>query len=124
MSTRCQIGIYDEKETPLNKPNVLLYKHSDGYPEGVIPIIQPFLEDFSKKRGMDDVEYCSAWLLHALIQSHGRTDYLGHGICGDRTFHGDIEYYYRIQPSEILVYKVRGSDDNWPLIDTIKINGG
>jgi hypothetical protein len=38
MSTRCQIGFYPEKPTKdtLQNPDALIYKHSDGYPEGVV----------------------------------------------------------------------------------------
>lgn len=119
MSTRCQIGFYDYDNDNFMKPNALLYRHSDGHPEGphgVIIDIVPFLKEFDRRRGLD-CEYAAAWLMHHLIDKHiamfkkirkrnledrGNTDihedgknFLGHGI--DNYFHGDIAYYYAIK---------------------------
>ena len=104
--TRCQIGFYSFPSTTnmhnlLDKWEVLLYRHCDGYPEGILPDILPILADFHKNRGLSDWEYASAWLCSKL-----KTDYLGIGICNQ--FHGDIEYYYAIFPNGIIqVYDVR-----------------
>jgi len=128
ISTRCQIGIYESNEViyydglPGN-PEVLLYRHSDGYPGnldgdiGVVPDILPFLKEFMKVRGYD-VEYMGACLITYLKQFHcgDKLDdkyygmevngvsmsILGHGI--SKEFHGDIEWYYAIFPDELQVY--------------------
>jgi hypothetical protein len=138
MSTRCQIGFYGKGEKDLKKFQALLYKHSDGYPEGVLPIIEPFLKEFNAKRGLSDIEYASAWCLYTIIQDHvthmaewakdspspscpedGR-DFLGHGICTG--FHGDIEYFYAVQPDTLTVYEVRDEDPKtWKKIKTIRL---
>lgn len=47
-----------------------LYRHNDGYPDGVLPDILPILARFDKERGLSDVEYAAAWTIHALIQDH------------------------------------------------------
>lgn len=133
MSTRCQIGFYSAENKNFLKPDVLLYRHSDGYPGkvdgseyGVLPDLVPFLRLFHKRRGLDDVEYAAAWTMHHLIAQHvqhikeyaatqGASPYLpadglnmiGFGICAD--FHGDIEYYYGIRGNCLAVYEV-----NWP----------
>jgi len=130
MSTRCQLGVYKSQDTPLEEWEVLLYRHSDGYPGkedgsevGVLPDIIPFLKRFDKERGIGDLEYCGAWLMHHLIEGHirdlkkflkerpelhgknkGGKDFLGHGICKD--FHVDIEYFYKIYPSGVDVFEV------------------
>ena len=143
MSTRCQIGFYKKGEKDLKKFQALIYKHSDGYPEGVLPILTPFLKEFNAKRGLNDIEYASAWCLHAIIQDHvlhnmeymkerkkdnwpssmpedGR-DFLGHGICIG--FHGDIEYFYAVYPDKLLVYET-GYDkgpESWKKIKTIPL---
>jgi hypothetical protein len=144
MSTRCQIGIYRAREKGFGEWEALIYKHCDGYPEGVLPIIKPFLERFSKERGLTNTEYVAAWLLHELIATHTNDgikhakewgspgmpedgkDWLGHGIC--KIMHTDIEYFYKIYPCAIEVFKANipweeGADvyekSNFTLIDTI-----
>jgi hypothetical protein len=139
MSTRCQIGIYEEDvygdEDILNKWEVLLYRHSDGYPGvlaggdkkgkiGVVPDILPFLKEFMKKRGYD-VEYMGACLMAYMKHWHCgekrehvardisingfECDPCCHGI--SKGFHGDIEYFYAIMPNGLRIYKVSGDED-------------
>ena len=116
MSTRCQIGFYEQGEKDLNKWDALLYRHSDGYPEsehGVVATIKPILDDFQAKRGLDDLEYAAAWLVAKL-----KTDYLNIGISNG--FHGDIEYYYAIRPEAMEVYEVNSENpEEWKLLQTI-----
>lgn len=47
--------------------------------------------------------------------------FLGHGISND--FHGDIEYFYRVHPNEVLVYEAgyNATPDRFTLIQTIGI---
>src|SRR3990172_9401880 len=111
MSTRCQIGFYELEDTPLNKWEALIYRHSDGYPDtegGVIAIIAPILEDFNKNRGLDDLEYGSAWLVAKL-----KEDYLNIGI--SKYLHGDIEFFYAVSPQSIRVFKVNHVDWKQPV---------
>lgn len=153
MSTRCQIGVC-ETEAKLLKPAVLLYRHSDGYPGdldtgdyGVLVDLVPILRMFAERRGLSDIEYLGAWLIHGLIELHierskgyarqfnfvcaDGKDCLGYGISAD--FHGDIEYYYAIIPGqgepggELRVYENRSrtgapeSIEELGLVKTIKI---
>ena len=118
MATRCQIGFYKDTKN-LNNFEVLIYRHWDGYPEGVIPEILPILKRFDKGRGLGDIEYASAWLVKKL-----KKDYLNVGISKD--FHGDIEYLYAILKDRIEVYEiVKWGEENinkrFEKIDTIKI---
>jgi len=145
MSTRCQIGFYDKKEDKLQDFQSLIYRHSDGYPEGVLPDITPFLKWWKNERGLSDSEYASARLLQYLCNRYDghNADYwkeidkkpnddltgtLGHGIC--KNFHWDIEYFYKIYPNELQVYKVVTNYDNkspeldfekWKVEKTIKL---
>lgn len=108
MSTRCQIKL----KNPSDETNIYIYKHSDGYPENVIPTLAPFVDRFFKDRGYDD-----AYLLCQIVRAfavadlkdaennkfsrpkdgdsfcHGQ-DYRGWGL--DTVQHGDIEYLYEI----------------------------
>jgi hypothetical protein len=151
MSTRCQIALYEMKEQCLQTPSILIYKHCDGYPDGVLPTLVPFLKEFSNTRGLRDTDYCGAWLVHHFIDEHiqhnkefneslkrnGHTDlvdmsvlkdkdFLGYGI--SRAFAGDIEYLYRVYPNKLEVYEVNipyASDvilsDYFTLLETIDL---
>ena len=129
MSTRSQIGFYEKGEKDFSKFRALLYRHSDGYPSGVLPDIIPFLIWWRKTRGTD-IEYCSARLLQYICNEYdgstkdftkklnwkkdeGPTGIYGHGICN--TFHWDIAYFYKIMPEVVEVYKVPFGADEEPL---------
>jgi len=102
MSTRCQIGFYPSEKTPLNDWEALIYRHSDGYPEeefGVIKTIAPILQDFHRERGLEDIEYSSAWLVAKL-----KTDFLNIGIT--KKIHSDIRYFYHVSPQGIRVFEI------------------
>lgn len=107
MSTRCQIGFYHSKDQPLNPPDALFYRHSDGYPDsehGVVEQLMPFLKTFHADRGLTDAEYAAARALVHLISLTAPDDLLGYGIDGPGGLHGDIEYFYRVDPSGLTVY--------------------
>lgn len=144
MSTRCQIGFY-EKE-PLNchtdcwldKYLALIYRHSDGYPEGVLLDLIPFLQWFDLNRGLGDTEYVSARTLQYLCNQYDERSYpyyksdagysnaytgiLGHGICN--SFHGDIEYYYAVTPKALYVYSCNMDErpEHWKLLSRIDLS--
>lgn len=152
MSTRCQIGVYRKDEKDLNKWEALIYRRSDGYPEGVLPDIIPFLKWFKTARGISDTEYVSARLLQWLTNEYdgvtaeiqkelkttlpqhlsndttsGYTGTLGFGICKD--FHGDIEYFYAVYPNGVRVYEVTYSEkkqdpSKWILLRDINLDNG
>jgi hypothetical protein len=130
MSTRCQIASYYSKDQDIEKWDALIYRHWDGYPGaadgsevGVLADIVPFLEWFATERGLDDPEYAAARLLQYLCNKQDNSERtlphqnwrgseefgvgtLGHGISS--SIHCDIEYFYRVYPSKVLVYKVNG----------------
>lgn len=98
MGTRSHIAFYrNPDDTDLENWDALIYRHWDGYPEGMLPDIVPVLKDFDEHRGLGDTEYASAWLV-----KHLKDDYLNVGISKD--FHGDIEYLYAVYPDRVDVY--------------------
>lgn len=118
MSTRCQIGVYENDEKKFREFEALIYKHSDGYPSATLPLLIEFVERFLKGRGYD-TEYLSARLVQHLTNEsdRDREDYAkqkgydcsaftftGYGICKD--FHGDIEFFYAIYPDRIETFEV------------------
>lgn len=75
MSTRCQIGFYPAKNTPIRKFEALIYRHSDGYPDGpwgVIASLKGILKraiNSDSGSGLSDPEHIAAWTLHHMLQS-------------------------------------------------------
>jgi len=101
MSTRAQIVVEGIEE-------VKFYKHSDGYPEGMLPVLEPFLKGFLKRRGCWDPEY----LLARLVMTFGLTDIggvLGYGLSA--VWQPDISWFYRIrQDGTVECWRTR---DSW-----------
>jgi len=129
MSTRSQIGFYDAVESPITKPSMLLYRHSDGYPGsiekdeyGVVPVLLPYLQKFKLNRG-NDAEYQRARVTSHLMQEHDRDreSFLGYGIqSGEPLLHSDIEFYYAIFPDRLEVYSITWDTS---LEDLAKLDG-
>ena len=107
MSTRCQIGFYETASQPQGQPSALIYRHNDGYPageHGVMEVLVPWARAFEKVRGLSDAEYASARALFALMSATtGLEETTGYGISED--FHGDLSFYYRVDPNAISVYR-------------------
>jgi hypothetical protein len=129
MSTRCHIGFFSKNMKSPKNPEALIYKHSDGYPEGVLPTLIPFCVDFNNRRGLDDTEYAAAHCVALFINEtnegrkqydpEGKYSYLGYGI--SKRMHGDIEYFYAVSPGRIKVYSVDNVDrlDTWRLLGDV-----
>jgi len=105
VSTRAHIKVEGEE--------VLIYKHSDGYPDGVHGVLawlQPIVTRFVTERGSDE-EYLLAQIIRqAAIQDYKKwlaepegkyksrepsLDPLGWGL--GTSLHGDIEFLYVIK---------------------------
>ena len=93
MSTRCQVGVYSSENQPIEDPEVLIYRHNDGYPEGILSEIQEYVAEFMKNRGADP-EYLAARLTWMLCET--RPGYISVGVGGPKCKHMDIEFYYRV----------------------------
>ena len=126
MSTRCQIEFMnistrEKKEGPEKGKLVkvtkrrTVYRHSDGYPESVIPDLKEFLK-WNEGRNFD-LEYQAAnfiyWSKKEMekqierdLEMAGRTSNVpemkrrmiltGYGICNNDEFRPDIFYYYEV----------------------------
>lgn len=120
MSTRCQI----EFREPNGDGRVsthdrrTIYQHSDGYPQGehgVIETMKAFFAWDRPHRGFD-LEYTPAnyifWSKQRDIASLVRLDpeytpekaedmaaHLGYGVCNNDEFHGDIAFFYEVEPA-------------------------
>ena len=111
MSTRCHILFTD------GDASLLTYKHSDGYPEGAIPLLREFWQWYPRTNRL---EYLTAtWFYFCKRQSEERikgvdwndwcddpmktnelnTNHpvaLSYGICADEEIHGDTEHFYQV----------------------------
>lgn len=128
MSTRCQIEVRGGQ-------NVKIYKHSDGYQEGVLPVLVPIMRQFYNERG-DDPTYATAQIIRAfarndfirrknnfqrfnnsdnttdksLTKTYSTPSMLGWGV--DTNIHGDIEWFYWVdlKEAQIEVYSYPDPD--------------
>ena len=108
MSTRAQIGIYDEDNLKA-KPLSIIYRHNDGYPTGngaVMPDLLQIVPEIVEKSGRYDAEYLGAQLAYRLIENHDcGVSGLGYGI--GHELHGDIRFYYAVTPEGVHVFDAR-----------------
>lgn len=128
MSTPCQIGLYEN-----NKRTVLIYGHSDGYPDGkngILNILVPLVKDFIKNRGYYDAMFLSAQIVYKLIENSHNQDYFkdenkysGFGISQNIVA---IEYFYKIDEFGIEVFETPDpwDQDSWKSVKTIYYYGG
>jgi len=161
MSTRCQIEFMhistrEEKEGPEKGKLVkvvrrrTVYRHSDGYPESVIPDLKEFLgwnegRNFdleyqaanfiywSKKKMEKQIErdLKMAWGTTKVPDMKRRMILTGHGICNNDEFHPDIFYYYEVisdsESKEITIkcyqpdHPVPKKKEDFKLISTEKV---
>lgn len=92
MSTRCQIGFYDNEDVPLDEWDALIYRHCDGYPDGdggVCATVGPILAAMRDRR---DTECAAAELVAAMIARGEKVIGITKGL------HGDEDYYYAVTP--------------------------
>ena len=99
MSTRANIVLKDGKE------KLTFYKHSDGYPEGTMPILEDFINMMKNKAIRDNLPQSAGWLIELgrrdlLNTFNGKIPDLYHWKVGSieptTGIHGDIEYLYTI----------------------------
>jgi len=108
MSTRAQVIVKDGYE------EVWFYRHSDGYPEGVLPTIQVFTDWVKQGLIRDNAEQAAGWLVILGHREYAPERYNGQpvytpepsgGVFGWKVGayepcsaerHGDIEYLYTI----------------------------
>ena len=121
MSTRCHVEIVDyyddvKRPRPDGEGCILLYHHSDGYPEFQMPKIKAFLEGAAQilieKRWWDDervAAYFVAWSAEAYAKPSFGVDESGDDNTGFPTYqpaaciHGDVVFHY--------VVELRGNDE-------------
>lgn len=104
MATRCNI-ILEDKDF-----KVQLYRHFDGYPEGMIPDLHGVFKNKPPKSAMEGSEA----ILREWKYDDGKpvAEFEGNVDNYEDELHGDIEYLYIIQcmgmgiPARILIYNM------------------
>lgn len=102
MSTRAMIHFHDGDN---KKPAAIIYRHNDGYPEGLGKDLESFLAEVDanlKDKRFGDAEYLAAkwivWDAKQQVDYEGKTrhylDFLSVGV--SLKDHGDIEYRYHV----------------------------
>jgi len=118
MSTRSNI-----KVTGQFGEDLWFYRHSDGYPEGAMPLIQKFMGYVRDKRIRTDKSQACGWLIMLGNQEYERCGLEpGHDVnisgwqvgsieptTGE---HGDIEFLYEIH-LDPLALKINGHSVDW-----------
>jgi hypothetical protein len=133
MSTRCKIDFvttwkFKDENTGKEKTREdrrSVYRHSDGYPDGVIPDLKEFVA-WNKGRN-NDIEFMSAnflfwskrkyedqylnskwekehyrngkkikWNDKEVINDTSSILKVGFGVCDPNCWHGDLEFYYEV----------------------------
>ncbi len=108
MSTRANIKLVDS-----NKDELWFYRHSDGYPEETMPLLEKFLKLVEEGKIRDNVGQAAGWLIMFGAKEY-ETNHKGekHDITepNDNAYdgwkvgaiepttgeHGDIDYLYTI----------------------------
>lgn len=102
MSTRCTIHFHDSGE---DEAAAIIYRHSDGYPEGILPDLDRFfaaVEEQTRDTRFNDATYLAAkfvvWQAGVYTDGyHEPLDFLSIGVVQDDP--GDIEYRYHVRPN-------------------------
>lgn len=101
MGTRCNVKVTDGRNT------LWYYRHSDGYPECVLPSLEPLMDALRAGHVRDNVGQFSGWLVVIGNKEYNHDRSLPRGTnswsawkCGayepTTNQHGDIDYLYRI----------------------------
>jgi len=127
MSTKCQIILVKDDET------LWYYRHSDGYPSSVVPELRKFLEHCKKvDDGWRDLGQLAGWLIligaheyhvqYPIVKARPSSPWKVGAFepCAHREFHGDIQYFYKVDLKE---YKLTIADCE-PWLDNLKLDDG
>jgi hypothetical protein len=122
MSTRCNIEFYYAPEGPgeMGEPAARLYKHSDGYPDGILPLLKKLetllgknLPNYGPRK--DNPEWAAAEFINQFRTPSNAPKnpaekfgpYFGN-IYVSQQIHGDIEFLYRVicheKKWEVLIF--------------------
>jgi len=113
MSTRANIKVIDGHSNEL-----WFYRHSDGYPEGAMPLIKTFMEKLASGEIRDNISQASGWLIilghdeySEISEKYDHAKWKVGSIEPTTGEHGDIEYLYEINLKEKIVQVFTSGED-------------
>lgn len=135
MSTRCNIVLRSKlcAADPAKPDELWFYRHSDGYPDGVMPTLGEFLKLLGERSIRRNLSQCAGWLILLGHEEYAKEGYCGtlenhrtKADCKAREYHnawkcgayepttgehGDIEYLYVVDVDNVaLTINGRGID--------------
>jgi hypothetical protein len=120
MSTRCRIEIRDGKYV------YRIYRHSDGYPEGVIADLYIFMNNYSRSPSEDPEYFLANFIFYAKLSTwvwslrggdlSSKWWEYGYGICAPNCDHGDLDYAYTIEGQNVEIREYDWEIRGWKLI--------
>lgn len=96
MSTRCNIVVKDSKGF---REHLIFYRHCDGYPEGVLPLLTKFMTWVKEGKLRNNPEQSAGWLIvlghqeYEILPEPSKDWQVG-SIEPATQIHSDIEYLY------------------------------
>jgi hypothetical protein len=103
---RCQIGIYRETYAEYEEWAGLICLDSTLSPKDILNELGPFLRRFHCTHGMEDAGGLAAWLAWKLIDIRSEDEVAFSGISLERELAIDIDYFYRVTPGSVEVFRV------------------
>lgn len=91
---------------PSDRPEAIVYRHTDGYPEGMLPDLGEFFEDVENEatdHRYTDPPYLAAkwlvWLARHFASPRGSLNFLSVGVCQEDP--SDIQYTYWLDCADL-----------------------
>lgn len=101
MSTRCSITIKSGEK------GYRIYRHHDGYPEGVLSDLKLFSDNYGRGPRDDPEYFLATFIFYAKLSDYLYTEYpkqkpweTGYGVCSLDCQHGDLDYEYTFENGE------------------------
>ena len=97
MSTRCNVLVKDSKGDEL-----WYYRHSDGYPESVLPSLQPLIDKVNDGSLRGNIVQFTGWIIKQGIDEYKNVNWEWKVGAYEPTTcqHGDVEWLYTITLDE------------------------
>lgn len=96
MGTRAAIRVVDA-----NRETLYFYQHSDGYPEGTLPLLNKLMEDVKSGKLRDNTMQFAGWLIRSSIAEYvtgqdWKSSYIEPATAKIWSKDGDREYFYTV----------------------------
>jgi hypothetical protein len=123
MSTRCCI------EISYRGRRYRIYRHSDGYPQGVIADLYVLMNNYDRDPSGDPEYFLANFIFYAKLarwieelRNETRPPYngweYGYGVCSPDCEHGDLEYRYVIEGQNVRIEEYEWESRGWRTVFT------